>query len=243
MALKFGQFEFAPDWKTTVFTLLLLPLLLSLGNWQLNREEEKKLILQQELQTAQAAPVSLPATQKEHEALAQFTRVELVGELRSNLFLLDNRISKGRVGYEVLQLMDTVDGHAVWINRGFVQAGRTRAELPQIDVPAGPLVVNAKLYKPYGEAYRLGDTPIDRRRNDLAVIQTIDLAQLNEFMHLEKSFPYELRLEEGSVAALETHWTTVNVDPAKHRGYAVQWFAMSCALIIFYVLRSLKKQE
>ncbi len=30
----------------------------------------------------------------------------------------------------------------------------------------------------------------------------------------------------------------VNVSPAKHRGYAVQWFTMAVVLLIFFFLRS-----
>lgn len=243
MALKIGQFEFSPDWKTSVFTLLFLPLLLALGNWQLDREAEKTIILEQEKRTASAAPITLPHGSKAIDSLPQFTRLKLKGSFRESLFLLDNRISKGRVGYEVLQLFDTVDGHHVWVNRGFIAAGRTRTELPTIEIVSGPLELHAQVYKPYGEAYSLGETSIDRRSQNMAVIQTVDLAQLNEFMHITQSIPYELRLQAGSPAALATYWSTVNVDPAKHRGYAVQWFAMACALIIFYLLRSLKKQD
>jgi len=37
---------------------------------------------------------------------------------------------------------------------------------------------------------------------------------------------------------VEAGWPVVNVSPAKHRGYAVQWFTMAAALIVFFVFRS-----
>jgi cytochrome oxidase assembly protein ShyY1 len=47
--------------------------------------------------------------------------------------------------------------------------------------------------------------------------------------------PTSLRLEGGSVGALQTERLIVNVSPAKHTGYAVQWFAMAVALGIIFI--------
>ena len=51
-------------------------------------------------------------------------------------------------------------------------------------------------------------------------------------------FPYVLRLDRESPAALTVDWRVVNVQPDKHTGYAVQWFAMAAVLAVFYILRS-----
>ena len=51
-------------------------------------------------------------------------------------------------------------------------------------------------------------------------------------------FPYPVRIDAGESGALAVEWTVVNTGPAKHIGYAVQWFAMSAVLATLYVFRS-----
>ena len=37
---------------------------------------------------------------------------------------------------------------------------------------------------------------------------------------------------------MQADWQVVNVSPAKHRGYAVQWFSMAAVLALLYLARS-----
>ena len=46
----------------------------------------------------------------------------------------------------------------------------------------------------------------------------------------ERLFPYSVRIKAGETGALAVEWKVVNTGPAKHIGYAVQWFAMSAVL-------------
>ena len=43
-----------------------------------------------------------------------------------------------------------------------------------------------------------------------------------------------LRIDSGNPIALVTDWSPVNINPAKHKGYAFQWFSMAIALLILY---------
>jgi cytochrome oxidase assembly protein ShyY1 len=52
----------------------------------------------------------------------------------------------------------------------------------------------------------------------------------------EDFFPYQLRLDQDSPGALQTGWATVSVQPAKHTGYAVQWFVMALVLLLMTVI-------
>ena len=47
-----------------------------------------------------------------------------------------------------------------------------------------------------------------------------------------------MRLDADSPAALSIDWPLVNSSAAKHRGYALQWFAMAMALACLYLVRS-----
>jgi surfeit locus 1 family protein len=54
--------------------------------------------------------------------------------------------------------------------------------------------------------------------------------------------PVILRLREGSPSALVTQWPVVNIAPEKNIAYAIQWFAMSVALVLFYLFLSFRRE-
>ena len=59
-AQKTNAFKWQPNAKLLVFSLLMLPLLLSLGAWQLERGEEKQQIVDHHARNQQLPPVITP---------------------------------------------------------------------------------------------------------------------------------------------------------------------------------------
>jgi cytochrome oxidase assembly protein ShyY1 len=47
-------------------------------------------------------------------------------------------------------------------------------------------------------------------------------------------FGSSVRLAEATPGVLARNWSVVSTTPEKHRGYAVQWFAMATALVLLY---------
>src|SRR5690606_34163210 len=96
---RLKQYRF--DWKLTLLYVLLLPLLLRLGFWQLSREQEKLDLLAVYDSRQQQAPVDLQTLDPAEDL--QYRQVEFSGQAdNDHVFLLDNRIVGGQVGYEVL---------------------------------------------------------------------------------------------------------------------------------------------
>lgn len=50
-------------------------------------------------------------------------------------------------------------------------------------------------------------------------------------------FPYVLRLDQQETN-FNADWPVINVQPAKHTGYAVQWFALATALVVLTLFAS-----
>ncbi len=67
------------------------------------------------------------------------------------------------------------------------------------------------------------------------VVQSIDVSALQDEFS-DSVFPYSVRLSPSSPGALTPDWDVVNLQPRKHTGYAVQWFAMGVALVVVLVL-------
>ncbi|MDR0779681.1 MAG: SURF1 family protein [Pseudomonadales bacterium] len=228
------------DWKLTLLYVLLLPLLLRLGFWQLAREEEKRELLAVYESRQQEAPVALAALNPADDL--QYRQVHFTGHPdNAHFFLLDNRIYRGQVGYEVLQAVRTEADAVVFINRGWAAQGATRADLPVLAPLPDPLEVRGSVYVPVGDPVVLGAAMSDGWPR---VIEVLDLPQMQAaaaFAGLR--FPYTVRVAEGAAGALVRYWPVINLSPEMHRGYAVQWFAMALALTLLYLFYSTRPSE
>ena len=226
------NFKFNFDWRVTTLVVVLLPVLLSLGFWQLDRAEEKHQ-LQAEFAAKQArGPV--PVEQLDPADDLRFQPVRLRGTfMPGKVIFLDNRIYRGQFGYEVVAPLLLASGdRVVLVNRGWVPGDKSRRHLPDITRVDGEVELTGDIYVPQGELLALSDEQVTGWPR---VMQSIDVVGLAPEFTLPL-FPYTVRLQAGSNAVLQPSWVVVNVQPAKHTGYAVQWFAMSTALVLIAVL-------
>lgn len=230
------------NWKLTLFTALLLPLLVSLGFWQLQREQEKRETqISYDLRATQA-PVPLAQTDWQGADDIAWLRVEAAGRYdNARHFLLDNRINQSRVGYEIITPLQT--GHGLLlVNRGWIAQGADRQTLPEVRVPDGEVTIQGAIYVPGGDIMVLGqeeptgDNPWPR------VVQRLDVAQISAILG-EPVLPYSVRLEPGAPGLMHINWQPVTLSPETHRAYAVQWFFMAVVLVILYLVFSFRRPE
>ena len=223
--------QFRPGWKLSLFFLLMLPCLLSLGFWQLQRAQEKQQILELVAQRRSAEPMLMSQLlQVEDPAYRQ---VKLSGSyVPDRVILLDNQIYQGQFGYEVVMPFRSAGGEIVLLSRGWVPGSMRREQLPILEPVTGSLELLAEVYVPLGEAYTLADTAMPRGWPKR--LQVLDVDALAQELS-QPLYPYVLRLRAGSATALQGHWQDVNIQPQKHTAYAVQWFAMAAVLVILYL--------
>jgi cytochrome oxidase assembly protein ShyY1 len=230
--------KFDPEWRITLFTLLLVPVMVSLGFWQLQRADDKAELAIAFEQKQLRSPALLGATLQEQEpdALA-YLPVRLLGRFREHqYFLLDNRIQGGRYGNEVLGVFELADGGLALVNRGWIAADASRMSLPRVPAVLGELDITGHIYVAPGEPYLLADHPLDSGWPKR--IQAVEMNKLAAPLPAGHTlFPYPVRIDAGQSGALGVNWQVINVSPAKHRGYAVQWFTMAAVLALFYLLR------
>lgn len=243
MVTRLGPLRVDIEWRTGLLVAVLLPLLLALGFWQLEREREKREIARRFAARQAAAPVPLApalATRGDH-ALA-YLPVRLSGRyLPARYLLLDNRMREGRFGYEVVSLFALGGGAGyALVNRGWVPADPARRTLPAVPAPAGPVTLRGHLYVPPDPPYLLGEQSF--RLDDWPrVLQALEPARLTAALaeHLDAPvFPWSVRVDAAAPGAFAVDWQVINVRPEKHRAYAVQWFAMAAVLALFFLLRS-----
>jgi surfeit locus 1 family protein len=227
------------EWKLSLFAAVLLPLLISLGVWQLRRADEKIVLQAQYDARQQQAPIALSEIYLNVDQ--QYRQVSVSGSVdQAHVFLLDNRTYQGKVGYEVLVPLALSNGQRVLLNRGWIKGGASRADLPAVPAMSADVSVQGAIYQNVGEAFVLGEDATSATWPQ--VIQTLDYARIAMLLELSATelLPYSIRLAEQQPGVLTRYWSVINTTPEKHQGYAVQWFAMALAVVMLYFYYSTK---
>ena len=217
----------------TAVALLLFPLLLGLGFWQLSRAEEKRVAQHAFAQLRAAAPLSL--TQLPPQP-ADYTNLRVRGEFdNAHTLLIDNRVMRGHFGYEVVSPLQLAGGeHWLLVNRGWIAADPARRSLPAVPPLHGEVALRGHLYRDQAGFELAGESAGAAWPR---VVSHLDFEQLAATLQ-QPLLPYSLRLDADSPGALAVDWQVVNLGPAQHIGYAVQWFSMAAALVLAWLFAS-----
>jgi surfeit locus 1 family protein len=226
------------NWKLVSFTALFLPLTIGLGIWQLHRAEEKQSLEVSKVERQR--PIAFSSIQRSTGKLA-YQRVTLQGNfVTPYAWLLDNQVVNGRVGYDVLGLLQEYkpkgNGRLLLINRGWIPQGKTRQQMPNISHPSGLLDLQGVIHVPTGQPLVLLPDKLQQSIYP-QLLQTIDTVSLQQSIGLPL-FDYMLRLDQNSDAALQAHWTGPVMTSAKHMGYAWQWFGLALVLFILFIYQT-----
>lgn len=223
------QFEF--NWKITVFVVCMLPVLIRLGFWQLSRAEEKETLLE-----VWAEQQALPAIEWRLgiDEQNKYRRVLATGEFDvSRYWLMEGRHLNGILGFDLVMPFRIHGGdNYILVNRGWLPAGQYRELLPEFRTPSGIQSISGRWSIPSDLTLveEVADLTQTWPKKILEVDTELMSKQLNT--NLENRI---LLIDEDNAAALTVDWITVNISPAKHYGYAVQWFAMAVALCILWL--------
>jgi surfeit locus 1 family protein len=221
----------------TAAMIAFCALTVSLGLWQTRRAAEKEAWPASRDRLAAEPPMALPARLVATDAVA-LRRVAARGEYSERYtILLDNRVHRGRVGYYVLAPLRISGGEVhVLVNRGWVAAGRTRDELPQIATPAGVQSVAGVAVVPPQRVYELGADPAPGR-----VWQNLVLDRYRVWSGLALQ-PVVIEQTNDAGDGLLREWGRADAGADKHRAYALQWFSLAILTIVLYVVLNLKRR-
>ena len=207
-----------------------------LGFWQLERGRWKEAFLA-DWQRALAAPPR-PLAQALGDASTAVVRVSGRGRYDEQAtVLLDNQRVGAEVGVMVYTLLREIDTRrGVLVNRGFVPLGADR-RLPPLDAPPTGEVAIAGLLRPAPSVgLALGDAQFVRGASP-PLLTHLDHAALDAAMGGALD-PRVLVPEETA-----RDWSALpnTMPPERHRGYALQWFALAAASVVIALILLFKK--
>jgi len=224
--------------------LCLLPLLLTLGFWQLHRAEEKRQLLHLQQQTLMQETLHLSAASEDHVDLLQYKKVEVAGRYDvSHQFLIDNQVSAGKAGYFVLTPL-IVEGKkkAVLVNRGWIPLNRDRSILPELPISDIQTIVKGRINRFPSVGIKLpgADLPASGWPS---VVQVADSEQLEKRLGYPL-FHFQIELDKESADGYKRDWQAINImRPEQHTAYAMQWFGLAIILTLLFIGYSLKKEQ
>ena len=233
--MRIGGFDFRPGFWPSIATLVLLPFLVGLGNWQLERASWKQGLVDQHAESARQPPVLLETLLARDETF-QYRPVVARGRYDlAHQLLLDNRTHLGHAGYHVLTPLLLKDRNkAVLVNRGWVPVGNYRSRLPELPGPDSELVVNAIIKLPPEKFFRL-DAADEAHEGWPQVVQQMKLSELEQRLGYSL-LPVILLLDPVDEYGFVRDWKAVyGVTPDKHRAYALQWFTLALVLLMIYI--------
>lgn len=241
LKLNIGPYTFSPGILPTVLALFLVYLMLTLAQWQSDKAQYKE-NLEEKIAARKDLPAisldELPRTLDERLYLPVIVRGEYEAE---KYFLLDNRVLNGRVGYDVYSALKLSDGSAVLVNRGFLPQGKTRNDLPVVVSPGAPVTVKGLLDKTPPRGIVLRDN-VNQSDTWPVVLQYLDVEEIKGMLGLPV-FEMIIRLDENEEYGFARELPALNLNSAKNTGYAFQWYAMTLALIIIYLVVNTKKRD
>jgi len=230
--------RFRPSLAPTLAVVALLPLLVSLGFWQLDRAGQKRT-----LQTAFAAgsEAVVDPVAAELPTLPRYQQVVLRGRFDTqHQFLLDNMTDGGAAGYQVLTPFRPEGWDAsIIVNRGWVKKDFTRPELPVVEVDELPRELSGRL----APLPRPGISLVSAPQTEASWPRVVQFPQMEELAQSlgQTLVARSILLDADAADGYLRRWQPVELGPERHIGYAVQWFALAATLLIIYLLVNLKR--
>lgn len=237
--MRIGKYQFRPRLIPSIAVLVLLPVLVKLGFWQLARANEKREIIA-ERNAKMAMPPRLIDHQLANARGLQFHHLQIRGRFFTKYqVFIDNKIHQDEVGYDVVTPLRIANSQQyVLVNRGWVPMLKSRT-LPKVQTPQQELtVVGIARY----DTRDVASFGVSNRSNTgwPALVRWVDIKAIAKQSKLNL-LPFMLLLDPKSQYGYVREWKFINMPPAKHIAYAVQWFAMALALVVIYLVVNLKR--
>jgi len=187
---------------------------MALGNWQTGRAEQKR---------------AAAASQQPAGIRGQFDPKHTV--------YLDNKLRHGKPGYEIVQPLRMSNGKSVLVDRGWIAAGPTRAQLPSVRTPGGEVALSGLRLERFARAYAPADA-----QPEGSVWQNVTVERFSAWSGLALE-PWVLEQHSALDDGLVRDWPPPDFGVEKHESYALQWYSLSALSVLLFFALSFRRDE
>lgn len=230
--------RFRPRFWPTLATLLLLPVLIALGTWQVQRLQWKEGLIAARETALQAAPVTLPVDAPDWSAW-EFRPVTVTGTFaHAHEQLFGLQAKGGEPGHHVLTPLVRPDGTAVLVDRGWVPATAAHPAARRQGQREGEVTIQGIA------RYRASDqagwfTPDNQPQArqwfwyDLPALRDATGFDLLPVVVEADASPNPGGLPIGGQTQVQLS--------NRHLGYVITWYGLAVALVGIYIAFSLER--
>lgn len=219
-----------------LIVMLLVALCLGMAWLQLWRADTRGAKFERELAALTSAPISLSPQQRQREQLLDRAATARGRWLPAKTLYLDNKIHRGRAGYQVLTPLQLSGSEAVvLVNRGWIAAPRLRSELPAVASAPGEIEVSG--------VTRSFETRIFELQESLpqgAIWQHVREADYRRHSGLD-ALPVLLLQTDVNDDGLIRDWGSPANPAHKHYGYMAMWLVFALMAAAYGLLAWRKK--
>lgn len=210
-----------------LFAGLVLAGLVSLGNWQSRRAEEKDQLLVGYAVGREAEPVMVTDADQ-LVSLPRFTRITVSGHFDAeHVIFLDNQVHQGRVGVHVFVPLQMAQDEAVLLNLGWLEFP-DRSVFPDVSLPADRSPVTGLINEPPQVGMRLGDPSSGSWP---LLTPYLDPVMLSAQLGL-KLVPRVIWVDPEVGSPYQRQWRITDMSPSRHRAYAFQWYSLAAGFVL-----------
>lgn len=229
LALRGPARLFRPTTIATCLVVALVPLFVSLGNWQYGKAQTK-LARQAMLEQRLAGPVLDVRGKGPGLADVEYRPVRLHGSYDPvSSFLLDNQVAYGRAGYAAIAPLRLEGGGVVLVNRGWIEASGDHSSVPEVPRPVAEPAIKGLAVALPRPAMRLAGAS-----NDGPVHAWIDAPELSARLG-EPVADWMLIVDRDAPGALRVEWPQPAERVHTNIGYAWQWYGFALAAALIYL--------
>jgi len=235
-AIRFYSFEFRPRLWPGIAAVAGIALTLALAQWQIGRAEYKA-NLQARYDQLGRQPVVHVGAQPVGRDDVLLRRVEVRGEyVPKYTVFVDNRIYQHRPGYHVATPLRIAGSQRyVLVNRGWTASTGDRRP-PKINTPQGVQTVHGVAVA-YSERFLELSTKVAEGN----IWQNLVFERYRQATGLELQ-PFVIQQDDVTADGLVREWSRPDLGRNTHLAYAFQWYALSLAILIYFLVTHVKRQ-
>ncbi|HFD12797.1 MAG TPA: SURF1 family protein [Crenotrichaceae bacterium] len=230
---------------TTILIAASLCLLVGLGFWQLQRAEQKQVLIAQQLRQFSQGEVELNPDQDDLHKV-KYQHVFLQGRFDcDHQILLDNKLDKGRPGFHVITgFRPATATRSILVNRGWIAMDVNRTPVKDyLDCPQEMLQVKGVATGFPELGYHFSGSTDAQTDGWPIVLLELDAEKVSTALAYQV-VNYILLMDQSMPGGFIRNWSfTPNISAQKHVAYAVQWFGLAITLGIIVLWKQRRKNQ